>query len=705
MASVLQDPLHFADYLRVLRARKEVVVAVFLLVVATGVWVSLTRPKTYESVTVIEVKDDTPDVQVFTQRDAGIRYDPYFLRTQFEIIQSAPIVEQAVRKLNLHERMAGEPEFKQLPPDKIWAMTVRILQNGLTVQQFRDTNLIEIRVRLSMPRENPWQVTADAAEAIAEAYRAFSMRRRMDMTERGLHALQQELEDQKRVVAEAAAKVEAIRQKHGIALLGRISGTDSALPKMELTQLETSRIRLRVEMENKRARNDMIMSLTTDEVVHAAAQIVGNNELSVIEAEKRRASLELSNKLNAGLGVKHPEVIRAQAVLDELDTKLQQAVVGLKKGVQSDYAAAKAMFEALDAEVQRLKQSEIKAEGAGYKEYEEAQEVLQQAKRIEESLETRWAQEKIVLKITRTPVAVITPAKAADPDAPVAPNLLLNVMVSLMFGLVAGIGLAYFVEYMDTSLKSVEDTERFLGLPVLGVIPQKMKPLNDKRADQAHAEAYRVLRANLRFSTRLAGGKTLAVTSGGVGEGKSMTLFNLAYTSALQGEKVLVIDGDLHRPRQHRLAGVSSKKGLLNVLLGEYPAADMILDTGVANLRLLPSGRSTSGVVHGLLDTARFKSIIETLKPHYDLILLDAPPVIGVSDTSVLVRGVDGVILVVQHRQYPRNMVKRAREVAESLGANIVGVVLNNINEMRGHEQYYYQYQYYSKDKSSEAEA
>ena len=135
-------------------------------------------------------------------------------------------------------------------------------------------------------------------------------------------------------------------------------------------------------------------------------------------------------------------------------------------------------------------------------------------------------------------------------------------MISLVLGLVLGIGLAYFVEYMDTSLKSVEEAERFLGLPVLGVIPQKMKPLNDKRADQAHAEAYRVLRANLRFSTRLAGGKTLAVTSGGVGEGKSLTLFNLAYTSALLGDKVLVIDADLHRPRQHRILGISNRPGL-----------------------------------------------------------------------------------------------------------------------------------------------
>jgi capsular exopolysaccharide synthesis family protein len=703
--SVVQEPLHFADYLRVLRSRKEVVVAVFLLVVATGVWVSLTLPKAYEGVTVIEVKDDTLDVQVFAPRDAGTRYDPYFLRTQFEIIQSTPIVEETVRKLGLQDRMAKEPDCQQYTPDKVWGMTVRMLQRGLTVQQFRDTNLIEIRVRLSAPKDNAWQIAADASDAIADIYRTFSMRRRMETTERGLHALQQSLEEQKRRVAAAETKVEEIRQKYNIALLSRDGGTDTALSKLELAQLEANRIRQRVEMEDKRARFDAIMNLTTDEVVHAAAQIVGNSELSVIDSEKRKAAIELGNKLNSGLGVKHPDVIRARAALDELDVKLQQAVVGLKKGVQSDYEASRAKFEALEAEVQRVKQTEIKAEGAGYREYEKAKEELQQAKRIQESLETRWVQERIVLQIPRTTVEVITPAKAADPSEPASPNMPLNVVLSIIIGLAAGIGIAYFVEYMDTSIKSVEETERLLELPVLGVIPQKMKPLNDKRADQSHAEAYRVLRANLRFSTRLAGGKVLAFTSGGVGEGKSLTLYNLAHTSALLGEKVLVIDGDLHRPRQHRLAGLSSKRGLVNVLMGELSVDETIVETGIPNLQMLPSGRVASGAVHGLLDTTRFRKVMDTVKPRYDLILLDAPPVMGVSDTSVLVREVDGVMLVVQHRRYPRNMVRRAREVAETLGANLVGVVLNNINTMRGNEQYYYQYQYYSKDKSAEAEA
>ena len=700
----MEEPLHFADYLRVLNARKVVVVAVFLLVVATGLWVTLTLPKSYESSTVIEVKDDSrPDVEIF--RDPGLRFDPYFLRTQFEIIRSTPIVEEAIRKLNLHERMAMEPDYQQLPPEKVWAMTVRMLSRGLTVQQFRDTNLIEIRVRLSTPKDNPWQVAADAADAIADVYRTFSMRRRMETTERGLRALQQSLEEQKRKVETAEAKVEEVRQKYSIAMLGREGGTDTSLSKMELAQLEANRIRLRVEMEDKRARCEKIMGLSTDEIVHAAAQIVGGSDLPLLDAERRKASIELRDKLNAGLGARHPDVVRAQGVLDELDGKLMQAIAGLKKGVQSDYEASKAKLDALEAEVQRVKQTEIKSEGAGYKEYDKAKEEMQQAKRIMESLETRWVQEKIVLGIPRSNVEVIAAAKPADPASPASPNMLLNVIVSVLVGLAAGMGLAFFVEYMDTSLKSVEDAERCLGLPVLGVIPGRMRPLNDKRADQSHTEAYRVLRANLRFSTRLAGGKVLGVTSGGVGEGKSLTLFNLAYASASLGEKVLVVDADLHRPRQHRLANVPQREGLVNVLLGEKRVDDAIVETGVPNLSLLPSGRAASGAAHGILDTERFRRVIEAVRPRYDLVLIDAPPVMGVSDTSVLVREVDGVIIVVQHRNYPRSMVRRARAAVETLGANMVGLVLNNMSATHGHEQYYYQYQYYSKTKQDRTEA
>jgi capsular exopolysaccharide synthesis family protein len=221
-----------------------------------------------------------------------------------------------------------------------------------------------------------------------------------------------------------------------------------------------------------------------------------------------------------------------------------------------------------------------------------------------------------------------------------------------------------------------------------------MKPLLDDPGKGAHIEAYRVLRTNIHFSKKQRAVKTLCVTSGSVGEGKSLTIFNLAYVCAQLGDKVLLVDSDLHRPRQHKILGVSNAVGLANVLIGEAVLEDAILQTKVENLDFLPSGKLASGGVHGLLDTQPMVDLVEILKEKYDFIFFDAPPIIGVSDASLLVGKVDGVLLVVQHRKYPRSVSNRAKDMVQNVGANLVGVVLNNINITRDYSYYYHYYSY-----------
>jgi capsular exopolysaccharide synthesis family protein len=318
---------------------------------------------------------------------------------------------------------------------------------------------------------------------------------------------------------------------------------------------------------------------------------------------------------------------------------------------------------------------------------------LEHARKIRDALEMRYHQERIGLRIPRTTVEVIEPAKPPDREDYVSPDFMLNLVLSIMVGLGFGVGLAYFIEYLDTSVKTIEDVERYMRVPVMGVIPQKVRPLVDETAEGAHAEAYRVLRTNMQFSKKVKGGKTFCVTSGSVGEGKSLTIFNLAYVCAQLGDRVLIVDSDLHRPRQHRILGVSNARGLANILVGEAPLDEVIVKTQVSNLEFLPSGKLSSGV-HGLLDTQKMKQLVATLKERYDYVFFDAPPIIGVSDASLLVGEMDGVLLVVQHRKYPRSVSNRAKDMVENVGGNLLGVVLNNINISRDYS-YYYHYYYY----------
>jgi capsular exopolysaccharide synthesis family protein len=281
---------------------------------------------------------------------------------------------------------------------------------------------------------------------------------------------------------------------------------------------------------------------------------------------------------------------------------------------------------------------------------------------------------------------------------------MLNVLLSIIVGVGSGIALAYFIEYLDTSVKTVEDVERFMGVPVLGVIPQKVMPLNDEDADAAHAEAYRILRTNIRFSKRLEDGRAITITSGSASEGKSLTLFNLAYVSARLGERVLIVDSDLHRPTQHKILGLPRDRGLANVLVTDSDVASCIVETNIANLDLMPSGKLPSGH-HGLLDSLRMKELVTDLKSRYDLVLFDSPPITGVSDASLLAREMDGVLLVIQHRKHPKAVSNRARAMIENVGGNLVGVVLNNINISKDYSYYYYGHYYsysYAKPRDSQ---
>ena len=693
------ENLHFLDYWRVIRTRKEVVVAVFLMVVLTGILVTYAMPKAYMASVIIQVKEDRPDVDVFNQ--PLMRYsDPIFLRTQFEIIQSAPVIEDVIAKLKLTEKLGRAYGYLDSMGERAANQTFKIVSRNMKVQQYRDTNLIEVRAYLNElggPEEEAPQLVAEIADEIAQAYRNQYLERTRAVTERALKALLETLQEQRAKVTEAENRLAEVRDKYKINILNATDyggGNENSLAKIAMANLEASRIKIRLDLEEKKSRFDKVMSLSTNELLVTFHIIIGDPALSALVAEKWKAEVEKERLLQSELGPKHPDVVRVSGTIDELDRKIADALNGLKTGVQYDYEATKAKFEAIAAEMDKMKAAERTEESQGLREFRKAAEEVEHARKIRDALENRYLQQTIEQRIPRTTVEVIQPAKVPLLDDPVRPNVPLNIILSIILGLTAGLGLAYFVEYLDTSVKTIEDIERSMGIAVLGVIPQKVRPLIDKSAEPAHAEAYRVLRTNIQFSKKIEKGKTLCVTSGSVGEGKSLTLFNLAYVCAQLGDKVLIVDSDLHRPRQHKILGVSNHLGLATVLMEKGTLEECTVVTPYPNLHLLPSGRVPSGS-HGLMATAQMTALVARLRGIYDIVLFDSPPIIGVSDASLLVREVDGVLLVIQHRKYPRALSSRAKDMITNVGGNLLGVVLNNINISRDHTYYYYQQHYY----------
>jgi capsular exopolysaccharide synthesis family protein len=337
-------------------------------------------------------------------------------------------------------------------------------------------------------------------------------------------------------------------------------------------------------------------------------------------------------------------------------------------------------------------------------------------------------QAKVEVAQQHNNMRLIQPARV--PGSPVGPNRLRTIMIGLFLSLIGGIGLAYFLEYLDNTIKTVEDVGRYAQLPALGVIPaiagashmrlngrgrgKKLISAGQTNGDShshlatdpmtvfdsrsSAAEAYRVVRTSMLLSAAGSPPKTILVTSGQPGEGKTTTVVNTAISLAQLGSSVLIIDCDLRRPATHKIFGLEiNGDGLSSYLSRDMEIDGLIHKLQIPNLSLLPCGPIPPNPAE-LISSPRMKELLKKLAGKYDHILIDSPPLINVTDPVILSSMVDGVILVVHGGKSPRAIVQRARQELLGVGAKIFGVVLNNVDLHReGYDAYYYYYnRYYS---------
>jgi capsular exopolysaccharide synthesis family protein len=403
-------------------------------------------------------------------------------------------------------------------------------------------------------------------------------------------------------------------------------------------------------------------------------------------------------KLRQSYGPDHPLVKNEEEMIKKLDELLSKSVTASKKSLEYDYNQTAARVKALEDELRTAHATSIEREPTKYIPFDNAQKELEFQSTLRDSIKARVSQEAISIKVPRTAVEIIDQAR--PPTAPVKPNVPLYLGLAAIAGLVLGIMLAFFIEYLDTSVKTIDDVERYLGLPVLGVIPQNIEMLSTVGQDSPHAEAYRVLRANIEFGKKDPQANSITVVSAGAGEGKTTTLFNLAVVCAQNGDKVLCVDSDMRRPTLHKRFGLSNEIGLTDVLMNDVKVEDCIQTTNVPNLYFLSSGKLPK-IAIGILKSQKMRDLIQDLKMRYDLVLFDSPPIMGVSDASVLASEVDFAVLVIQYRKYPRAMPARAKQAVENVGGRLIGVVLNAI-VMSHDESYYYYNAYYDHYSRSE---
>jgi len=676
--------LHFLDYWRVIRVRLPLIILVFLLVVITAAVVTHFMPKQYQSAVTMQVKQNDTLMKVFNNQGSMSGFDPRFLTTQFEIIQRKEMLYPVIDALGLEQRWSTQ--YGLSSKEQAYFK----LRGMIDVREIRNTELIQIGVMSTDPKE-----ASEIANRIAEEYQRKRIEDQQQLVSRSLTQLQDEVAKQRKKVEDLRAEATRIRIDNKIQDMNPDNVTDpreAANDVLMSVEQQVSTERLRVS--TLRAKDEQIARLSDDQVMRSITTLeIQDPAITQILPQYQEATSEEARLLQSGLGNNHPSVKSLRAKKEVMWKQLGEQIKSLRTSLAANLSIAENSLAQLEERLKEAQaaQQDTKTRSAGYV---EAKNAYIQAKNVLEAAEMRLSTETMERTMPQNPAVIWERAEPAPLNAPSRPRVMLNILLGVVVGLVFGVGLAFFIEYLDTSVKTMEDVESFLQVPVLAVIPKNISMLINDTDDNPDAEAYRIMRTNIEFNRKTPDANTITIISGGAGEGKSTTLVNLAYTFAKGGYTTLIVDADLRRPSQHRIFGIENETGLSDYLTTEIDLEEVVHLTKIDNLYLMTSGQMPSDAV-GVLNSQRMVELIEEVKGRFDIIFFDSPPILGVSDASVLSSSLDLTIVVVQHRRFPRAMLQRVKQAIANVGGTILGVVLNNV-DVRHDQHYEYYTSYYN---------
>jgi capsular exopolysaccharide synthesis family protein len=679
-----ETKLHFLDYWRIIRIRKAIIITVFLITAIVATAVTFLLPESYASTARIRIEPDTiSDIRGVGGEVPYAAYDPYFIQTEFEIIQDRVVLGKVIETLNLNvewgKKYFGGETLKT--PE-----TMEFLKKRMSLMPVRNTKLIGITVYSEDKNE-----AARLANVIAETYRDYRLHLRRQLTLNGIKVLEDQFQSEGEQIQAVQTNVDNLRKELSV----NDSDPNSMIPTPTLSQEQLRNYNaMRLEGETRYMKLDkqltQLQALSPDKQRDVLPTLIPDPALSDLLNklhEAQQSFVTLTNDYSPA----DLHIARLQSMIEELNRQIDARVGGIMASLENQVQSEKAALDALTASVETAKEKDQTDYTKGQPYWLEKRQLGNMIE-FHRLLAAKIEAEKLDLEIPKTSIVEIT-GPAEPGDNPVKPNKTLNIVLGVVIGLIMGVGLAFFIEYLDTSVKTIDEVERAFQSPVLGVIPQNVGYLVDEGLESPHAEAYRVLRTNILFSRKDEKLNTIVVVSAGAGEGKSITVVNLATVFAQAGQRILVVDSDLRRPTLHKLLHVGNNIGLTNYLLKQNQLEEVIQTTSVPMLDFMASGKLPSTSM-SILGSAQMKEMVAELKQRYDFIFFDSPPILGVSDASVLASEVDMVIQVIQYRRYPQPMSIRAKQLIEKVGGNLIGILLNNIN-MSQDESYYYYTGYY----------
>ncbi len=707
-------------YWLVLRKRRDVVLlfaGIVMLVTAIYTWLA---PDVYqaravleitpESTSAINVEEVTDMLTVTTAEERRMFYN-----TQFLLMKSDRVLQEALGRLEDQ----GVRHFFRFPKKE----RVRRLRDLLTIDPELDTRLVYVVVEHTDPGE-----AALFANTIAQAYINSNRERSLSAAEGALAWLRERQAEARDDKDASNQKVHAFKypEEGLLGLEEQSAAVRKTLERLQTSWSDAHARRVEVESAYRRARS----LLASGEWVGMARLLSAQDPVlqNLIQAwqdlEKERAAL------GSRYLVGHPSVAEADRQISAVEAQIRTQAQQILSGQRAQLDLLVNQESALTAELERVKTALADLDGR-FLDLDEMKEEAERNAAFYKTLDQRAAEVSLLSDaglqqfIESNNIWMVDQAQPSDRI--VRPLFHVNLPWSLLVGLLGGVALAFFMEYVDNTVKSREDVEEVVGVPFLGAVPvlppQEFTALQDAvdhtifvnaRPRSPVAEALRSIRTNILFhvegdevaepgppgSDPPEGGprprrhRRLLVTSAAPREGKSFVTSNLAAIIAMTGSRVLLIDADLRRPTQHKLFRLPNDLGLATALLGEAPVRDCILRTHVPDLHLMTAGSRPANPAE-ILSSHHMVALLDGLKD-YDVILIDSSPVTAVADPLIVSRLVHGVVLVIESNHTARELVLQSRARLAEMGANILGAIVNKLDVRRAGYGYYYYYDYHT---------
>jgi capsular exopolysaccharide synthesis family protein len=562
---------------------------------------------------------------------------------------------------------------------------------GLTVTPIRNSRLVDVSFRSPDPA-----LSSRVANALAKQYIEQNLEFKFLATKEATDFLNARTAEQRKSLEKSEQALQQYREKTGaMALEDRQN-----IVVQRLSDLNAAVTRARTERIEKESVYNQIRAIQSDRTaVDTFPAILNNTFIQQLKGqlnEQQRLKAQLAEKL----GARHPDMVKAQSAIETTETRINAEVQKVVQALRNDYQAAQANERSLQASLDQQR-AEAQDLNRASIQYGVLQRDATSNQTMFSGLLERSRETGISGELKTSNIRIVD--QAETPRRPASPNKVTNLLLALFGGSFLGIGLAFFFEYLDSRVKQPEEIKTQLGLPFLGMIPvfnpkeTTGPPLIGNGMPVEFAEAFRGIRTNILFSSADAGSKSIVVTSTGPGEGKSVVSANIAMSLALAGQRVLLIDADMRRPKTHEFFGVALEPGLSNVMVGDAKASETVKKTLTPNLWLMAAGKHPPNPAE-LLGSRRFSDFMTSLSDHFDWVIIDSPPVMAVTDASVIAHSVTGVVFVVGAEMTSRGTAKAALEQLNSAKAKYVGGILNRVDVRRN--PYYYA-RHYRREYSS----